>query len=128
MYENKVQVIREWSVPSKLKELCLFLCLANYYKWFIRGYSILLVPLTNLLKKDKKWEWGSRCQATFDELNDVKSTKPVLWLLNLESPFKVQTNTLDGALSGVLVLDIQLLLKAKTSMVLSSDATHMIKK
>ena len=54
MDENKVQVIREWLEPSKLKELFSFLELANYYKWFINGYSKLMVPLTDLLKKDQK--------------------------------------------------------------------------
>ena len=38
MDEGKVQVIKEWSVSSKLTELLSFLDLANYYRRFIKGY------------------------------------------------------------------------------------------
>ena len=38
MDEGKVQVIKEWSVFSKLTELWSFLDLANYYRRFIKGY------------------------------------------------------------------------------------------
>ena len=38
MDEGKAQVIKEWSVFSKLTELWSFLDLANYYRRFIKGY------------------------------------------------------------------------------------------
>ena len=41
--DNKVRVIREWSEPSKLKELRSFLGLANYYRRFIKGYSKIVM-------------------------------------------------------------------------------------
>ena len=83
MDEDKVQVIKEWSEPSKMKKLHSFLELANYYRRFIKGYSKLVARLTDLLKKDQKWEWRSKCQAAFDELKGEMSTKPVLQLPNL---------------------------------------------
>ena len=87
--EIKLRVIREWSKPSKLKQLHSFLRLANYYIQFIKGYSKLVMPLTDLLKKDHIWEWSSKCQATFDELKGAMSIESVLRLPNLELPFEV---------------------------------------
>ena len=87
--EIKVRVIREWSKPSKLKQLHLFLRLPNYYKRFIKGYSKLVTPLTDLLKKDHKWERSSKFQAAFDELKGEMSIESILWLPNLELPFEV---------------------------------------
>ena len=58
MDEGKVQTIKEWPVPSKMTELQSFLSLANYYKRFIKGYSNMVSPLTNLLKKDNQWDWS----------------------------------------------------------------------
>ena len=103
MDENKVRVIKEWSKPSKLKELRSFLGLANYYKQFIKGYSKMVAPLTDLLKKYQKLEWSSKCQAAFDELKAAMSSEPVLRLPNLEFPFEVQTDASDRALGRVLV-------------------------
>ena len=103
MDENKVRVIKEWSEPSKLKELRSFLGLANYYRWFIKGYLKMVASLTDLLKKDQEWEWRSKCQESFDELKGAMSSNPVLRLPNLELPFEVHTNVSDRALGGVLV-------------------------
>ena len=103
MDENKVHVIREWSESSKLKELCSFLGLANYYRRFIKGYSKMVAPFTDFPKKEHEWEWSSKCQEAFDELKGAMSSKPILQLPNLELPFEVQTDALDRALGGVLV-------------------------
>ncbi|RVW60334.1 Transposon Tf2-2 polyprotein [Vitis vinifera] len=45
MDKGKVQVIMEWSVPTKVTELRSFLGLANYYRRFIKGYSKRVSPL-----------------------------------------------------------------------------------
>ena len=44
----------EWLVPNKVTELRSFLGLANYYRMFIKGYSKMVSPLTDLLKKDNQ--------------------------------------------------------------------------
>ena len=103
MDENKVRVIREWLEPSKLKELRSFLRLANYYKQFIKGHPKLVGPLTDLLKKDQKWEWSSKFQAIVDELKCAMSIEPVLRLPNLKLPFEVKNDASDRTLGGVLV-------------------------
>ena len=59
--EGKVQAILNWPSPSKVTELKSFLGLANYYRKFIQGYSKKVAPLTDLLKKDKKWVWTDAC-------------------------------------------------------------------
>ena len=58
MDEGKVQAIKEWPILSKLTKLRSFLSLANYYRRFIKGYSKMVSPLIDLLKKDKKWDWS----------------------------------------------------------------------
>ena len=54
MDKGKVQAIMEWSVPTKVTELRSFLGLANYYKRFIKEYSKMVSPFTDLLKKDNQ--------------------------------------------------------------------------
>ena len=83
--------------------MCSFLELSNYYRWFIKGYSKMVAPLTDLLKKDQEWEWSFKYQEAWDELKGAMSSEPDLRLPNLELPFEVQTCVSNRALGGVLV-------------------------
>ena len=103
MDERKVQAVIDWPTPTKVTELRSFLGLANYYRRFIKGYSKIVSPLTDLLKKDRAWDWDIECQMAFESLKQAISKEPVLQLPNLDLPFEVQTDALDKALGGVLV-------------------------
>ncbi|KAL9259868.1 Transposon Ty3-I Gag-Pol polyprotein-like protein [Drosera capensis] len=80
MEDGKVLAIQEWEPPSKVPELRSFLGLANYYRRFIKGYSTIVSPLTDLLKKNKAWTWTESCQAAFEELKRVVTSEPALSL------------------------------------------------
>ena len=56
MDERKVQAMIDWLAPTKVTELRSFLGLANYYRRFIKGYSNIVSPFTDLLKKDQAWD------------------------------------------------------------------------
>ena len=62
MDESRVVVIQDWPGSTKVRELHSFLELANYYRWFIKGYSNIIIPLTDLLKKERdgNGNWSSR--------------------------------------------------------------------
>ena len=49
----KIKAILEWEPPTKVTELRAFLGLVNYYRRFIKSYSAIAAPLTDLLKKGK---------------------------------------------------------------------------
>ena len=56
MDEIKVQAAIDWPAPTKVTELRSFLGLAKYYQRFIKGYSKIVSPLTDFLKKDRAWD------------------------------------------------------------------------
>ncbi|KAE8660305.1 Detected protein of unknown function [Hibiscus syriacus] len=103
MDRDKVRAIDEWQVPTKVTELRSFLGLANYYRRFVKGYSKIATPLTELLKKDKAWYWGPKCQSAFDEIKLAMISEPVLVLSNHTKPFEVFTDASDVAIGGVLM-------------------------
>jgi len=63
--ENKVQMdkeklsgVLEWLVPTKVKQVQVFLDFANFYHRFIENFAKISKPLSNLTKKDRTWNWG----------------------------------------------------------------------
>ncbi len=103
MDPSKIAAILEWEPPTKVTDLRSFLGLANYYRRFIQGYSSITVPLTDLLKKGRAWEWTDRCQAAFNRLKRAVTEEPVLVLPDFGKPFEVETDASDFAIGGVLM-------------------------
>nr|CAN82874.1 hypothetical protein VITISV_013688 [Vitis vinifera] len=103
MDNSKVKAIQEWDPPTKVPQLRSFLGLVNYYRRFIKGYSARAAPLTDLLKKNKAWEWDERCQQAFEDLKKAVIEEPVLALPDHTKVFEVHTDALDFAIGGVLM-------------------------
>ena len=62
---QKIEAIVNWKPPTNVSEVRSFLGLASYYRKFVEGFSKIATPLTNLLKKDQKFEWSDTCQHSF---------------------------------------------------------------
>ena len=103
MDPKKIQAIVEWPTPKKVTELRSFLGLANYYRKFIKGFSKKCACLTDLLKKDRQWDWSQECREAFEKLKAVVTSDPILRLPDFDLPFEVQTDASDFAIGGVLV-------------------------
>jgi hypothetical protein len=67
MDPSKVQDVLSWNAPTSVGDIWSFLGLDGYYRRFIEGFSKISKPMTELLKKDKKFEWTSACEARFHE-------------------------------------------------------------
>jgi hypothetical protein len=65
---SKVRDVLSWNAPTSVSDIRYFLGLAGYYRRFIKGFSKISKPMTELLEKDKKFEWTSACKASFQEL------------------------------------------------------------
>ena len=78
MEKGKVKGVLEWPTPKYVKDVQKFLGLANYYRWFIKGFATVARPLHDLVKKDKKWEWMEKQEEMFKELKERFIKEPVL--------------------------------------------------
>ena len=52
---TKVQAVAEWLVPKTVKDVQSFLGLASYYRRFIKDFSKIAKPLTELTKDKSIW-------------------------------------------------------------------------
>ena len=76
--KKKIEVVIEWKPPRNVTEVCSFLGLASYYRRFVKGFSMITAPMTRLLQKNVKFEWGEECQRIFDKLKAFLTKAPVL--------------------------------------------------
>ena len=65
---KKIEVVVEWNPPRNVTKVRSFLGLAGYYRRFVKGFSMIAAPMTRLLQKNVKFEWGEECQRIFDKL------------------------------------------------------------
>jgi hypothetical protein len=85
-----------------LQEFQRFLEFANFYRHFIKGFSIITKPLHNLLKKGQSWKWQDSHEKSFRALQKAFSTAPVLATYDYDRKTVLETNASDWASEGVL--------------------------
>ena len=68
----------KWVAPTLVGEIMRFLGLTGYYRRFIENFSKIAKPMTELLKKDTKFNWTEECEASFQELKKHLVTALVL--------------------------------------------------
>jgi hypothetical protein len=102
MDPRKVASILEWPEPKNVKDVQSFMGLGNYYRKFIRAFSRITAPLTNLTKAGKEFRWEKEEREAFKELKKRFTTAPVLQLYNPERQVVIETDASDFALGGCL--------------------------
>lgn len=103
--QYKVKAVRDWPQPHTKKEVRSFLGLTGYYRKFIKQYSELALPLTDLTRDDTKFEWGGLQQEAFDGLKERLTTADVLAHPDPDRPYILATDASGFAISGVLMQD-----------------------
>jgi Reverse transcriptase (RNA-dependent DNA polymerase)/RNase H-like domain found in reverse transcriptase len=98
----KLGGIRDWPVPTTLKQTRSFLGFGNFYRKFISHCSELARPLNDLTKKDKKFEWTTECQEAFDTMKKRFTEEPVLLMPNQSKPFQIESDASKVATGAVL--------------------------
>jgi hypothetical protein len=76
---SKLDAMVNWPIPTFIKSLRGFLGFTGYYKKFIKGYGVIVAPLTALLKKNA-FQWTNSAIEAFLNLKKAVTSPPVLQL------------------------------------------------
>lgn len=80
-----------------------FLGLAGYYRKFIKNFSHIAKPSTELTKKNNKFFWTSKHTNAFEELEELLCKAPILRFPDYEKEFMLTTDASNVGLGAVLL-------------------------
>jgi hypothetical protein len=86
---SKEETVSKWKQPSSVYEIRSFLGMAGYYRCFIKGFSSIAKPLTELLKKDNKFVWTLKCEESFQDIKKKRTAALVLTLPDIHQSFVI---------------------------------------
>ncbi|XP_071921821.1 uncharacterized protein [Coffea arabica] len=99
----KVEAVTTWTQPETTIEVRSFLGLAGYYRRFIKDFSKIAGPMTELIKKNNKFIWTPKCESSFQELKKRLTSAPVLALPDGVESYVVYSDASREGLGCVLI-------------------------
>ena len=105
LHLGRSRAVIEWPRPKGVHDVRSFLGLASYYRRFVRGFSEMARPLTELTRAGAEWKWSTSQHEAFNRLKLVLTTAPPLKLPNFERQFVVTTDASDAVVGAILEQD-----------------------
>ena len=104
---KKLQVVQDWPTPNTAHDVRAFLGLTQYFRRFIKDYSLIAAPLHKLLQKDSQCTWTQQCEQAFLTLKQALLTAPVLAVPDYDAPYQLEvwTDASNTAVGAVLMQD-----------------------
>ena len=102
MDPEKVNAILKWPEPTNVKQVRAFLGLGNFYRRFIKDYAIISHPMVDLTCKDIIFNFRDKEKTSFEALKAAFTTAPVLQYPDQDHEFRLETNTSEFAIGGVI--------------------------
>ena len=102
MEDKKVKKVQDWPKPTTLKQLKGFIGFCNFYRRFLKGFSIIARPLHELDKKGVPWKWGEEQDRAFQQLKEMITQEPCLAHINPDRPYRMETDASNFAYGAAL--------------------------
>ena len=80
----------------------MLLGLCSYYRHFIKDFAAKATPLTSVMGKVARWEWGERQEEAVQLLKEALVSEPILRTPDLQRPFQVHTDASREGVGAVL--------------------------
>jgi len=100
---EKIKAVMRFPEPTSVKQVQSFLGLTGYFRKFISRYSTTAKPLSDLLQKDKKFQFGEAERKAFNELKRVLSSEPILRIFDPDLETELHTDASQDGIGAILL-------------------------
>lgn len=100
---SKLEPILNYPRPKSIRDVRRLMGLIGFYQKFVRNYSHITTPITDLLKKSKRFKWTDDAERALDELKSVLTSSPVLANPRYDLPFTIETDASQLAVGAALL-------------------------
>ena len=108
MDPRRVETVRDWPALQSFRDIQVFLGFANFYRRFIRHYSQITRPLTDMLKgmqagiKRGTFYLTAEGAEAFSKLKEAFQGAPILVHFDPELLIRLETDASDFGISGII--------------------------
>jgi hypothetical protein len=98
----KVETVEQLPPPTDVKSFRSFLGHARFYRRFIKDFSKITKPLTQLLQKNVALDFDEKCLAAFWTLKSALVSALIIQPPDWSQPFEIMCDASDYAIGAVL--------------------------
>lgn len=103
MDKSRIDAIENFATPTTVKEVQRLIGMAGWYRRFICDFARITAPITELIKKNVKFEWTEERERAFRSLIKALTSAPVLAAPNYTLPFEIQVDASQMGCGAVLI-------------------------
>ncbi|GJU55002.1 putative nucleotidyltransferase, ribonuclease H [Tanacetum coccineum] len=109
----KIDVIAKLPYPSNVKGVRSFLGHGGFYRRFIKDFSMIFKPMTQLLMKDIKFDFYEDCKKAFNKLKENLTIVPIIISFDWNEPFELMCDATDFVVGVERISKKRIKIKAK---------------
>mgnify|MGYP002712830243 CR=1 FL=1 len=98
----KIETISRLPPPTNVRGIRSFLGHAGFYRRFIRDFSKIARPMTQLLEKDVPFVFSEECLRAFEFLKEKLVNAPIMVAPDWTLPFELMCDASDYIVGAVL--------------------------
>ncbi|GFX00525.1 retrovirus-related Pol polyprotein from transposon 17.6 [Trichonephila clavipes] len=100
---TKTLAVRKFPEPTRIKQVQSFLCLTGYFRKYIKDYSKIAKPLSDLTRKEKLFVFGIQQKEAFEKLKKILSEGPILHLYKYGRKTELHTDACKQGYGAILL-------------------------